>query len=74
MKVFGYRQATQNLAAVLDAVRQDGAAVIRNRAGQSFVIRPEGARKSALDVEGVDLHVATDEIVATVREGRERDG
>ncbi|MCY3895984.1 MAG: type II toxin-antitoxin system Phd/YefM family antitoxin [Chloroflexi bacterium] len=74
MKVVGYRQATRNLAGVLEAVQQDGAAVIRNRDGQSFVVRPEGAHKSVLDVEGVDLRVGTDEIVAAVREGRERDG
>ena len=74
MKVFGYREATRNLAGVLETAQQDGAAMIRNRDGQSFVVRPEGAHKSVLDVEGIDLCVTTDEIVATVREGRERYG
>ena len=74
MKVFGYSEATRNLAGVLESAQHDGAAMIRSRDGQSFVGRPEGADKSVLDVEGVDLRVTTDEIVATVREGRERHG
>ena len=74
MKVFGYREATRNLAGVLESAQHVGAAIIRSRDGQSFVVRPEGARSSVLDVEGVDLCVTTDEIVATVREGREHHG
>ena len=37
--------------------------------------QPESSPASSpLDVEGVDLGVTTDEIVAVVREGRERRG
>ena len=74
MKVFTVTEARQNLAALLDAAQQDGAVVIRRRGGQSFVVQPDSARRSPLDVEGIDLGVTTDEIVATVREGRERYG
>ncbi|MDE2767927.1 MAG: type II toxin-antitoxin system Phd/YefM family antitoxin [Chloroflexota bacterium] len=74
MKVFGYREATRNLAGVLESAQRDGAAMIRSRDGKSFVVQLEGARKSVLDVEGVDLCVTTNDIVATVREGRERHG
>ena len=73
MKVFSYRAASRNLAGALEAAQQDGAAMIRNRDGESFVVRPESARRSVLDVEGIDLGVTADEIVAAVREGRERD-
>ena len=73
VKVFSYGAASRNLAGVLEAAQQDGAAVIRNRDGESFVVRPESAHKSVLDVEGIDLGVTADEIVAAVREGRERD-
>ena len=34
--------------------------------------RPEKKKRSALDVEGIDLGVSTEEIVEFVREGRER--
>ena len=74
MKVFTYSEARQNLASVLDIAQQDGAVVIRRRGGQLFVLRPDAPRRSPLDVEGVDLGVTTEEIVATVREGRERHG
>ena len=36
--------------------------------------RPAQPESSPLDVEGVDLGVTADEIVAVVREGRERRG
>ena len=72
MRVFTYSEARQNLASVLDIAQQDGGVVIRRRGGQSFVLRPDNPQRSPLDVEGVDLGVTTDEIVATVREGRER--
>ena len=74
MKVFTYSEARQNLASVLNIAQQDGAVMIRRRGGQSFVLRPDSPRRSPLDVEGINLGVTTDEIVATVREGRERDG
>lgn len=74
MKVYTYSEARQNLAALLDAAQQDGAVMIRRRSGQAFVVQPDSPRTSALDVEGVDLDVSTEEIVATVREGRERYG
>ena len=74
MKVFTYSEARQNLASVLDIARHDGGVMIRRRGGQSFVLRPVNPQRSPLDVEGVDLGVTTDEIVATVREGRERFG
>ena len=74
MKVFTYSEARKNLASVLDIAQQDGAVIIRRRGGQSFVLRPDARRRSPLEVEGLDLGVTTDEIVATVREGRERHG
>ncbi len=74
MRVFSFREARRNLAALLDAAKQDGAALVRHQDGRAFEVRPEDSLKSVLDVEGVDLGVTTAEIVATVREGRERFG
>ena len=72
MRVYTYSEARQNLASVLDVAQRDGAVRIRRRDGQSFVLQPERSSASPLDVEGVDLGVTTDEIVAIIREGRER--
>ncbi len=74
MRVFSFCEARRNLAGPLDAANQDGAALVHHQDGRAFVVRPEDSLKSVLDVEGVDLGVTTEEIVATVREGRERHG
>ena len=54
-----------SLLSLLGAIQRDG---------RSVVLQPEPADSSPLDVAGVDLGVATDEIVAIIREGRERYG
>ena len=74
MRVYTYSEARQNLASLLETAQRDGAVGIRRRDGRSFVLRPEPSVSSPLDVEGVDLPVTTDDIVAMVREGRERYG
>ncbi len=74
MRVFSFCEARRNLAGLLDAANQDGAALVHHQDGRAFVVRPQDSFKSVLDVEGVDLGVTTEEIVATVREGRERHG
>lgn len=70
MKVYTYSEARQSFAAVLEQARREGAVRIRRRDGQTFVLKPEQSTGSPLDVEGVDLDLTTDEIVAFVREGR----
>lgn len=73
MKVYTYSEARQNLASLLDEAQREGAVQIRRRDGQAFTITPETASGSPLDVEGVDnLNITTEEIVALIREGRER--
>ena len=70
MKIYTYSQARQSLAKLLDEASKEGAVRIRRRDGRTFVIQPESSNKSPLDIEGVDLGVTTDEIVAFVRESR----
>ena len=73
MKItFTYTEARQNLAAVLDSAEQNGEVRIVRKNGSVFVIRPEKRQKSLLDVPGIDTGISVKEIVATVREGRER--
>ena len=70
MKEFTYSEARQQLAALLDRARRDGAVRIRRRDGQVFVLSPETRKGSPLDVPGLDLDIQRDEIVALVHEAR----
>jgi hypothetical protein len=70
MKIYTYSQARQSLAKLLDQASKEGLVRIRRRDGRTFILQPERSNKSALDVEGVELGVTTDEIVAFVRESR----
>ena len=70
MKEFTYSEARQQLAALLDRARRDGAVRIRRRDGQVFVLRPENASASPLNVPGLKLAFTRDDIVSLVHEGR----
>jgi len=70
MKEFTYSEARQRLAALLERARRDGAVRIRRRDGQVFVLRPEQATGSPLDVPGLKLALTREEIVGLVQEGR----
>lgn len=72
MKVYTYSEARQNLAAILEEAKREGAVRIRRRDGQTFSVSPEQTKKSPLDVKGVDLGLTRDEIVGLIREGRRR--
>ena len=74
MKVYTYSEARQNLASLLEAAQRDGAVRIRRQDGSCYVVQPDLAARSPLDVEGIDLDFTTDEVVNLVREGRERYG
>jgi antitoxin Phd len=72
MKVYTYSEARQRLAALLEKARRDGSVRIRRRDGQVFVVHPQSASESPLDVGGINLGLSRDEIVNLVREGRKR--
>lgn len=67
-----YLETQESLSVLLERAREQGEVRIRRTDGQVFVLRPEGERRSALDVAGINLDISTEEIVAFVREGRER--
>jgi hypothetical protein len=73
VEVFTFSEARQRLASLLDQAAREGEVRIRRRDGQEFAIRPVKRKGSPLDVPGVDLGLTRDEIVAFVREGRERE-
>jgi PHD/YefM family antitoxin component YafN of YafNO toxin-antitoxin module len=70
MKVYTYSEARQNLSTLLEEASRKGEVRIRRRDGSYFVVRPERARSSPLDVEGVDLGLSGREVVELVRESR----
>lgn len=71
--IYNYSKARQNLGAVLEQAAREGDVRIKRKDGQVFVIRPEPGKDSPLDIDGINLNVTTDEIVAIIREGREKD-
>jgi hypothetical protein len=64
MKAYTYSEARENFATVLEEAERDGAI---------FRLSPAPKSKSSpLDVPGVKLNAKTHDLVAAVREGRER--
>lgn len=68
--VYTYSEARQNLASLLDRAVREGEVQVKRRDGQVFVIRPVPRRGSPLDVEGIDIDLTDEEIVAFVHQGR----
>jgi hypothetical protein len=73
MKVYTFSEARQKFSAMLDSAQKEGSVRIRRRDGRAFLVRPLRESSSPLDVPGVRLGIGREEIVAAVREGRERD-
>ncbi len=68
--VYTYSEARQNLASILEKVMRDGMVRIKRKDGQLFVISPETTNKSPFDIDGIDVDLTSEEIVAFVRESR----
>jgi antitoxin Phd len=73
MKSYTYSKARGNFATVVEEAERDGEVEIRRRDGAVFRILPvRKSEASPLDVKGVKLGVSTADLVAIVREGREK--
>ena len=72
MKEYTYSEARHRLASVLDRAQREGAVRIRRRNGQVFVLRPQLASKSPLDVPGINLNLGREAIVEMIRAGRRK--
>ncbi len=70
--VYTYSEARQKLAKVLEQTSTEGEVLVRRKDGQVFVIKPILAKKSPLDIAGVDLGISTSELVDIIRESREK--
>lgn len=73
MKVYTYSQARQNLSEVLNRSKSEKV-LIRRRGGEVFVVVPEAPGGSPFDVPGVKTKAKTSDILAAVRDVRERKG
>ncbi|HYO48012.1 MAG TPA: type II toxin-antitoxin system Phd/YefM family antitoxin [Gemmatimonadota bacterium] len=73
MKVYTYSEARQQLARLLDEARKGGEIRIKRRDGSEFAVRPVRSAGSPLDVPGADTGVTREDILAAIRESRERD-
>jgi antitoxin (DNA-binding transcriptional repressor) of toxin-antitoxin stability system len=73
MKAYTYLEARNNFATLLEEAERDGAVEIRRRDGAVFRLSPvRKAKASPLDVPGVKIIIRPQDLVAVVREGRER--
>lgn len=70
MKMFTYGEARQRLASLLKRAQREGAVRIRGKDGQVFVLRPEPAAGSPLDVPAIGARLTREEILDAIREGR----
>jgi hypothetical protein len=71
MLVFTYSEARKKLAEVLDLAKENEV-LIKRRNGDTFCLSEVRRGSSPLDVPGVSVDVTTNDLVAAVREGRER--
>ena len=74
MKVYTFSEARQNFASVLESAQKEGAVRVNRRDGRAFTIQPVQQSPSPLAVEGVNLELSRSDILAAIRESRERAG
>ena len=72
MKSYTFSEARQNFAAILEQARRDGAVRIQRRDGQSFVLTPEPAKASPLDIPGITpgKTITREDILQSIQESR----
>ena len=71
MKVYTYSEARQRLSDVLNIARSEEV-LIKRRGGETFSIIFRKSKKSPFDVPGIQTKATTKDILAAVRDSRER--
>lgn len=71
MKVYTYSEARRCLADVLNIARNEEV-IIKRRGGETFSIVYRQSKESPFDVPGIQTEATTKDILAAVRESRER--
>lgn len=72
MRVFTCSEARRRPSAVLEQAESRGKGLIRRNDGRTLALRPERDLASPLDLPAVKTDLSTQEIVDTIREGREK--
>jgi len=72
-KSYTYSEARQNLASVLSQAEKDGEVSITRRNGKKYIIKVADSIGSPLDVPCLGIKISREEIIESVREGREMD-
>lgn len=70
MKIYTYSEARQKLASLMEQAEKEGEVRIKRKDGKVFVLKPRPRTDSPLDIEGIDLDITTEEILAFIEEGR----
>lgn len=71
MKVYTYSEARQRLADVLNIARTEEV-VIKRRGGEMFSVILKKDKKSPFDIPGIQTKATTKDILAAIKESRER--
>ena len=72
MKVYKYSEARKKFASLFIEALRDGKIQIEGKDGTLFALVPNAAGGSPLDVPSLNVNCSRDEILATLRETRER--
>ncbi|KAB2831893.1 MAG: type II toxin-antitoxin system Phd/YefM family antitoxin, partial [Candidatus Brocadia sp.] len=63
MTTYTFSEARQKLSSVLEKARSEGEVLIKRRDGSTFLVKPVSAKRSPLDVDGVNVNLSAKEIV-----------
>ena len=61
-----YTETQENLSALLERASDEGEVRIKRTNGQVFILKPEKANRSALDIAGIDLGISTKYVASTL--------
>ena len=70
MKEVTVSQMRQRIDALLERAEREGAVRIRRRDGRTFVLQPEAATASPLDVPAIGVRLGPGDILDAIRAGR----
>jgi prevent-host-death family protein len=71
MKVYTYSEARQRFTEVLNIAREEEV-IIKRRDGETFTIVFKKTSKSPFDIPGLKTKATTEDILAAIKDSRER--
>jgi len=70
MTVFTFSNARQNFASLLDTASKTGEVLIKRQDGRVYSLRQKTAKRSPLEVKGINTKITTRELINIIRESR----